>query len=150
MSREIKFRAWFRDWDKKLGEMLYDSEGEYPDVSNTGFIKVVHDGVLYADAPDMGYYGGGDWSYRTGECEIMQYTGLKDKNGKEIYEGDICTAEQMLFPLTGTRTGIVKYHDGAYLLEDLDGKDGDFLFSETAETTVIGNIYESPELTHGT
>ena len=114
--REIKFRAW----DKENGVMI-DSDSLALEE--------------YAPLVDL-----------LNHDSIMQYTGLKDKNGTDIYEGDICTAEQMLFPLTGTRTGIVKYHDGAYLLEDFDGKDGDFLFSETAETTVIGNIYENPEI----
>lgn len=40
----------------------------------------------------------------------------------------------------------MKYHDGSFLLENMDGKDGDYLFSETAETTVIGNIHDNPEL----
>ncbi|MEC4566748.1 YopX family protein [Paenibacillus sp. CMAA1739] len=93
-----------------------------------------------------------------GVCRVIpktvgQYTGLKDSkrtpefpDGQEIYEDDICTAEEMQFPLSGTRTGIVKYIDGSYLLEDLDGKDGDYLFSESAEITVIGNIHDNPEL----
>lgn len=138
--------SMYRAWDKKRGIMLYDSEGEHPYVSDTQFIKVVHDGVLYADTPDMGHYGGGDWSYRDGEFEIMQYTRLKDCNGKKIYEKDICLADEMLFPKTGIRKGIVKYYDGSYLLENFDGNDGEFLFSESAETTVLGNIYETPEL----
>ncbi|MEK4108164.1 YopX family protein [Paenibacillus sp. FSL R10-2791] len=124
MSREIKFRAW-------------DGTEMYTPIIGT-------EGEIFRDYRDVEDFNPAPHD------NLMQYTGLKDKNGKEIYEGDICTAEQMLFPLTGTRTGIVKYHDGAYLLEDLDGKDGDFLFSETAETTVIGNIYETPELIHGT
>ncbi|MEE4578796.1 YopX family protein [Paenibacillus polymyxa] len=93
-----------------------------------------------------------------GVCRVIpetvgQHTGLKDSkrtpefpDGQEIYEDDISTKEEMLFPLHGTRTGIVKYIDGSYLLEDLDGKDGDYLFSESAEITVIGNIHDNPEL----
>ncbi|MFB5758941.1 hypothetical protein [Paenibacillus medicaginis] len=58
--------------------------------------------------------------------------------------------EEMLFPLHGTSSGVVKYIDGSYLLEDLDGKDGDYLFSESAEIKVVGNVWNNPELVGGT
>lgn len=143
MSREIKFRAW----DKIQKEMLFSSTGEYPDFrSDTQHIKIVHDGVLFADAPDMGYYGGGDWSYLDGEFEIMEYTGLKDKNGREIYEGDLLkddagigevewVQEHCAFMIF-TREPSFYYH-----MES----DGQLKVSE-----VIGNIYENPELLHET
>jgi len=71
------------------------------------------------------------------DWELMQFTGLIDKNGKEIYEGDI---------VKGNRVGIIIYsdeHAGFYTFfkrRDLI----DNIFPEYLE--VIGNIYENPEL----
>jgi uncharacterized phage protein (TIGR01671 family) len=136
MGREIKFRAWdnenkcfFADTNR-----AYDNVIEQLLISPAGDINLRKMNGMYHE------------SMFPGRFVLQQYTGLKDIDSRDIYEGDICEAEQVLYPLTGTRTGIVKYHDGSYLLEDLNGLDGDFLFSETAETRIIGNIYENPEL----
>lgn len=77
----------------------------------------------------------------SGNYEVMQFTGLKDKNGKEIYEGDIVRLEQWepeIYEVVFNRGGFcfrhsdtdVFYHDAKYI--------------EKGE--VIGNIYENPEL----
>lgn len=79
MNREIKFRAWD-------GKTI-----RYP--SNDG-LYIYLDG-RYGVHKDN---GGGKL-----ECELMQYTGLKDKNGKEIYEGDIVEAY-------GSKSILVKDH----------------------------------------
>ena len=83
---------------------------------------------------------------------LMQYTGLKDKNGKEIYEGDIITNEiddqgtKRFNPKTGfydydTKKEIVVVRYNEYW--------GHFIFSNQSirgKIEIIGNIYENPEL----
>jgi len=76
------------------------------------------------------------------DCVIMQFTGLKDKNGKEIFEGDIVTTDFIL----------CTYRDGKTIVEFKDGRfgfkyKGDFIETGYAnKSEVIGNIYENPEL----
>lgn len=84
------------------------------------------------------------WWEENKDYPLMQYTGLKDKNDVEIYEGDII--EQLSERTYESVKGTVKYIDGSYLLEYLSGDDGCYLFDEVAYNQVLGNIYENPEL----
>lgn len=68
----------------------------------------------------------------------MQYTGLKDKNGKEIYEGDIIARSKTMF-------GEV-YWDNENSLYRFRDKTGSWTLSSFKSYKVIGNIYENPEL----
>ena len=74
---------------------------------------------------------------------LMQYTGLKDKNGKEIYEGDWCRAEYR------TREGIITVQGNIVFDEFMwcvDCKNDIFSINRLHNFEVIGNIYENPEL----
>ena len=72
---------------------------------------------------------------------FLQYTGLKDKNDKEIYEGDILSIPPDAHHHYEERN-VVEYGDGVYLLED----HGLYLNDWNEMGEVIGNIYENPEL----
>lgn len=144
MSREIKFRIY--DTDEK--EMFYQEDIDYIDFF-TGIVFIrEEDGYDYLiDSRSDG--------------KLMQYTGLKDKSGKEIYEGDIVK----LIPLNSERLKELgrkwyehlkvewgAYSDGEYVTNVETWMIGinplsEELLDETVE--VIGNIYENPELLEG-
>lgn len=81
---------------------------------------------------------------------VGQYTGLKDKNGTRIFEGDIV---DVLYNLryggvAKQRIGIRKvvFEEGCFMME---GDEGYFLFIASEEVTVVGNIHDNPELLEG-
>jgi len=78
---------------------------------------------------------------------IMQSTGLVDKNGKEIFEGDI-VRQVRTQPITEneTITGVVTMIEGAWLIMNDCEQLASYLWSETDENEIIGNVYENREL----
>ena len=127
--REIKFRAF--DGDKK--EMILPEYAERED------FHILADGQI-VETHEYGYERHELTSKRPNSWVLMQYTGLKDKNGKEIYEGDIVKTTTSIYEI---KRGI----GGMFLQETcIDGDEYLFRQLETEICEVIGNIYENPEL----
>jgi len=78
---------------------------------------------------------------------IMQYTGLKDKNGKEIYEGDIVKGNLIYKGGKLMTMGCVEYNNsfGAFCLRN-DGGQTFFDKHYLGDFEIIGNIHENPDL----
>ena len=140
MNREIKFRAW----DNVNNQMLDVQELNFEDCFYGGYTTVRT--TMYSDYFDIR------------EIPIMQYTGLHDKNGKEIYEGDIVLLDCYSYeePVLGGKFKVI-YDDinGMWLLVDLENKDRSFTFGDIksyyrTEIEVIGNIYDNSKLLGGT
>ena len=121
--REIKFRVW----DRQNKKMSLVSSINYAD---DGFAKT----ISVIPAPKAKFH----YSLVHGENgELMQFTGFIDDEGKEIYEGDLLKFN----------------HDGYDVVKPIEFNNGGFwIKNEVAQNhlpfkrTVVGNIYETPEL----
>lgn len=126
----IKFRAWHIE----LGRMMSISDMWF-NVDSLGEIGL-NDTIMndyISVSPD--------------EIELMQSTGLKDKNNQEIFEGDI-VRQVRTQPTTEneTITGVVTMLEGAWSIVNDNKQLASVLWSETAENEIIGNIYENQEI----
>ena len=127
--REIKFRAW-----KEEGkDMIYSHRGNFVMEfdGECSFVEWGHN--YFKPMPDL---------------ILMQFTGKKDKKGKEIYEGDVLRVkEHPDFPAWG-RVGFVFWDnkEQSYFYGVEDGWSDLLCTPYEKQLEVIGNIYENPEL----
>jgi len=138
-TRTIKFRAW-----DKITDQMYNWNDIYS--IHRGF-KLEGDNnysdiKLTCSMPD----GSGFKPY---DFELMQYTGLKDKNGVEIYEKDVVSYSEHYIGdhRYSAGRGVVEFDNGSFFINESE-------FSpelcreeiENEHIEIIGNIYENPEL----
>lgn len=87
--------------------------------------------------------------YSIDDKYLMQSTGLFDKNGKEIFEGDVVQFEDCYIEsdFLYINKGIVEWSQGRFTVTNRDSVEmEDLLDGELLDVTIIGNIYENPEL----
>lgn len=129
MNREIKFRAWHKDLKKmfKIGQITLEKGTWNFEPNDRDFI-----GMSIPFQPSF---------------VLMQYTGLHDKNGKEIYEGDIV---RIIVNNNIEKICKVEFKNGIFGVMFSKNKDLT-AFPHFCNTTfeVIGNIYDNPELLGG-
>lgn len=139
MQDRFKFRVWYNpqpvydDYPK----MLYDAEKTYDFMRTPDLIPADSFGDLLEDKNFI----------------VMQCTGLKDKNNKLIYEGDILKGKKNMIcsPHSSRmidKVGVVEIPQNMFVATCRDVKNNCTLFCQNdwVKTEVIGNIYENPEL----
>lgn len=125
-----KFRAYFN----KYKRMIYG-------------VGLVNENSILVD---FNGEGNCEYMFLTNDIKLMQYTGLKDKNGNDIYEGDVCRWTDPE-PFDGeilSDVFIVRYSDEflKWIGENNNSYDDLYDFTDDGQMELIGNIYENPEL----
>ncbi len=126
--REIKFRAW----SLERNSMIYpDNNGWYDGVfrHENGHLQTVQLATVVKDK----------------RLVALQYTGLKDKNGREIYEGDVVKGHYYAYGKARRFIGEVKFIGVAFKVVGVKQYRGMHQELDRLYAT-IGNIYENPEL----
>ena|SRR5690625_1009634 len=118
--REIKFRAW----DKESGRMFSIARFDFAD-------HTVYSHLFACEG------------YLAENLKIMQYTGLKDKNGREIYEGDIVKYPHIVSAKSNWE---VSFRGGSFVIKQKYLGISLHELAHKNNLEVIGNIYENPEL----
>ena len=127
--RELKFRIWVKDEKRYYDESDEESYMIVPNGNVTYTSEAYEeDGVWFNDTTST-----------TNDVIVEQYTGLKDKNGKEIYEGDIVSVRNKNRK-NEYDIGVVEFGKAAFRCPFLLGK------YHSGQVEVIGNVHENAEL----
>jgi uncharacterized phage protein (TIGR01671 family) len=133
--REIKFRAW-EPLNKKMHYMdwcLYEVNGDIKSFALPPCHQSLHKDYAAMNLDVI--------------CK-MQFSGIRDKNEKEIYDKDICE-DSYINPLTQqivTLRWVVQQEPGIWWLRKINEHNDTPLFMRSNRIEVIGNVYENPEL----
>ena len=126
--REIKFRAWLKEEKKMVNVETMDFTDK--SIQYLKKSEIINAYILRRESDD--------------DVELMQYTGLKDKNDKEIYEGDI------LFFRDENMKYIVVWQDAAFIIKSIEIRKYSEKMCWLDDTEIcyeiVGNIYENKKL----
>lgn len=133
MIRPIKFRGW----DGYNKEWIYGSLRSYRDM----WFSISYINPHYDPESDDGLLHGYISEWKVDPTSVGQYTGFTDKNGREVYEGDIVTDE------FGT-VGVVEWQAGAFVVNVPDVHIFKIAecFDNSYQMWIIGNMHDNPEI----
>lgn len=129
-------RFKFRVWDKKSKLMINNIVLDPRPIicyKHDDFLQLIADDENYTKILKRNNYDPEDWIFQ-------QFTGLLDKNGKEIYEGDIVKTSYTIYPIQS-----VEFSGGMFKLSNLCLDDTP-LYYDADSCEIIGNIFENPGL----